>query len=239
MKSTLTIAMLAISPLTASFTVAQEFTLPEGCEAYLTIQNTSCTVSHHFICDFDPAGEQRRASLDEAGLSYVGKINGEAEWVESFHLRAGHTERLGSSPDPMSMSDLLAGEVDTWEFITESAEVGENRYVGYDQLTGESIEIDGITLLRTEYALTAYDAEGNESWNAAGREFVHPEWRMFIGGQSTYTTSEGAFDSDDTPVEFIFPGEAGFLSVNPKFGCGVELSSYSPAEPILPELNEY
>ena len=239
MKSTLTIAMLAISPLTASSTVAQEFTLPEGCEAYLTIQNTSCTVSHHFICDFDTAGEQRRASLDENGLSYVGKINSEAEWVESFHLRSGHTERLGSSPDSMSMSDLLAGEVDTWEFITESAEIGENRYVGYDQLTGESIEIDGITLLRTEFALTAYDAEGNEVWSAAGREFVNPEWRMFIGGQSTYTNSEGSFDNDDTPVEFIFPGEAGFLSVNPKFGCGVELSSYSPAEPILPELNEY
>lgn len=233
-KTCLTIAFLAATPL-----AAQEFSLPQGCEAYLTIQSTSCSVSHHFICDFDEPGEQRRATLDEDGLTYVGKINAEAEWVESFHLRTGHTERLMSSPDVMSMNDLLAGDLDTWDFTTQSAEIGENRYVGFDQLTGESVVIDGITLLRTEYSLTAYDGDGNESWSATGREFVNPEWRMFIGGQSTYTTSDDTFDSDDTPVEFIFPGEAGYLSVNPKFGCGVELSSYSPTAPILQDLNEY
>lgn len=239
MKSTLTLVALAASPLMVTSASAQEFSLPQGCEAYLTIQNTSCTVSHHFTCDFDAAGEQRRATLDEEGLTYVGKINSEAEWVESFHLRTGHTERLISSPDAMSMTDLLAGDVDTWDFTTESAEIGESRYVGYDQLTGESVVIDGITLLRTEYALTAYGADGEEVWTAEGREFVHPDWRMFIGGVSSYSTSDDTFDSDDTPVEFIFPGETGFLSVNPKHGCGVELSSYSPAAPILPELNEY
>ncbi len=239
MKSTLTLAALAISPLMVTSATAQEFSLPEGCEAYVTIQNTSCSVSHHFICDFDAEGEQRRASLDEEGLSYVGKINSEAEWVESFHLRSGHTERLMSSPDSMSMTDLLAGDVDTWDFVTESAEIGDSRYVGYDQLTGETVVIDGVTLLGTEYALTSYDAEGNEAWSAMGREFVHPEWRMFIGGESSYTNSTDTFESDDTPVEFIFPGEAGFLSVNPKFGCGVELSSYTPTEQVLPDLNEY
>lgn len=239
MKSILTLATLAISPLLATPVFAQEFSMPEGCEGYLTIQNTSCSVSHHFTCDFDSPGEQRRATLDEEGLSYVGKINREAEWVESFHLRSGHTERLMSSADSMSMTDLLAGDLDTWDFTTESAEIGDNRYVGFDQLTGDSVVIDGITLQRTEYSLTAFDADGNEIWKASGREFVHPDWRMFIGGESSYTTSGDTFDSDDTPVEFIFPGEPGYLSVNPKFGCGVELSSYTPASPTLPDLNEY
>lgn len=241
MKSVLTPAILAITACAATASAAQyievqssagqQFSLPQGCEAYLTIQTQSCNVSHHFTCDFDAAGEQRRATLDEDGLSYVGKINSEAEWVESFHLRSGHTERLASAPDSMSMSDLLAGDVDTWDFTTESAEIGDSRYVGYDQLTGESVVIDGITLLRTEYALTSFDADGNEVWQAQGREFVHPDWRMFIGGESTYSTSENTFDSDDTPVEFIFPGEPGFLSVSPKHGCGVELSSFSA--PVL------
>jgi hypothetical protein len=49
---------------------------------------------------------------------------------------------------------------------------------------------------------------------------------MFIGGLSSYITSDDQFDSDDTPVEFINPGEPGYLSVNPKFGCGVEMSSF-------------
>lgn len=232
MKTTVTIALLAASPV-----AAQQFTLPEGCEGYLTIQTASCNVSHHFICDFDAEGEQRRATLDEEGLTYVGKINSEAEWVESFHLRSGHTEQLMSSADRMMMTDLLAGDVDTWDFTTSSDEIGDSQYVGFDQLTGESVVIDGVTLLRTEYALTAFDAEGEEIWRSAGNEFVHPEWRMFIGGTSTVTTSNGTFESDDTPVEFIFPGEEGYLSANPKHGCGVEMSSFDASPMILPAAN--
>lgn len=203
---------------------AQQFNLPAGCSGYMTIQSTSCSVSHYFTCDGDEPGQQRRATLDEEGLSYVGMINDEAEWVESFHLRSGHTERLMSSVDTMSMSVLLDQSVDTWDFTTDSREIGQSRYVGMDRLTGETVEIDGVTLLRTEYDLTAYDNAGNEVWRSEGREFVHPERRMFIGGISNLTTSGDAFQTDDTPVEFIFPEEPGFLSVNPKYGCGVEMS---------------
>ena len=230
MKSVLTFAVLAAAPA-----AAQEFELPQGCEGYLTIQSQSCSVSHYFRCGDDQAGEQRRATLDEEGLTYVGRISSEAEWLESFHLRSAHTERMSSaSSDPMSMSELLANDIDTWNFVTESREIGDSQYVGFDRLTGESIEIDGVTLLRTEYALTAFDGNGTEIWKSEGSEFVSPEWRMFIGGTSTYITSDDRFDSDDTPVEFIFPGEPGYLSVNPKFGCGVQMSSFDASnQPTL------
>jgi len=232
MKTALAFAVLTASPL-----AAQQFSLPQGCEGYLTIQTTSCSVSHYFRCDVDTNGEQRRATMDEEGLSYVGRINRNAEWLESFHLRAAYTERLMSSVDPMSMTELLANSVDTWDFTTESREIGDSQYVGFDSLTGETVEIDGVTLLRTEYALTAYDAAGTEMWRSEGSEFVSRDWRMFIGGTSSYITSDDRFDSDDTPVEFIFPGEAGYLSVNPKFGCGVEMSAVDA--PIRPVLTNY
>jgi len=225
MKTPILLALLAASPV-----AAQQFALPANCEAYLTIQGASCTVSHHFRCADDADGDQRRATLDEEGLSYMGRINNQAEWVESFHLRSQHTERLMSSADPMSMSTLLEDTVDTWDFTTQSAEIGESQYVGMDRLTGEAMVIDGVTLLRTEYALTAFDAAGEEVWRSEGSEFVHPEWRMFISGTSTYTTSDDTFENDDTPVEFIFPDEAGFLSVNPKFGCGVQMSSFDATD---------
>jgi hypothetical protein len=206
--------------------VAQEFSLPQGCEGYLTIQSSSCSVSHYFRCDEDQIGEQRRATMDEEGLSYVGHISDEAEWLESFHLRSAHTERQSTVVDPMSMSELLANSVDTWDFSTDSREIGTSRYVGFDRLTGESVVIDSVTLLRTQYELTAFDADGTEMWKSEGAEFVSREWRMFIGGLSSYITTDDQFDSDDTPVEFINPGEAGYLSVNPKYGCGVEMSSF-------------
>lgn len=229
MKTLLTLFALTASPL-----AAQEFSLPQGCAGYLTIQSSSCSVSHYFRCDEDINGEQRRATMDEEGLSYVGMISDEAEWLESFHLRSAHTERLESAADPMSMTELLANSVDTWDFTTESREIGDSQYVGFDSLTGESVEIDGVTLLRTEYELTAYDAAGTEMWRSEGSEYVSRDWRMFIGGTSSYITSDDRFDSDDTPVEFIFPGEVGYLSVNPKFGCGVEMSVIdAPYKPIF------
>ena len=203
--------------------------MPQGCDAYLTIQSNSCSVSHHFRCGEDTNGQQRRVTLDEDGLSYVGRISRQAEWLESFHLRSGHTERLANAADPMNVQELIANGVDTWDFTTDSAEIGQSRYVGMDRLTGESIEIDGVTLLRTEYALTAYDGAGDEAWRSEGSEFVNPEWNMFIGGTSSYITSDDQFDSDDTPVEFLFPGDAGFLSTNPKHGCGLQISSFEVA----------
>lgn len=221
MKTGLTLALLSATPV-----MAQQFSLPAGCDAYLTIQSNGCSVSHYFRCEGDQSGEQRRATLDEEGLSYVGRINGEAEWIESFHLRSGHTERLSTSTDPMSMTTLLSDMVDTWEFSTDSVEIGVSRYVGMDRLTGEAVEIDGVPLMRTEYALTAYDAAGDEMWRSEGAEYVNAEWRMFIGGLSSYITSDDQFDSDNTPVEFIFPDEPGFLSVNPKYECGVQMSSF-------------
>ncbi|MDP5360196.1 MAG: hypothetical protein NWR52_08700, partial [Paracoccaceae bacterium] len=61
------------------------FSLPAGCDAYLTVQSESCQVDHHFTCQADPADYQRRVSLDETGLTYVGEIDGETQWISSFH----------------------------------------------------------------------------------------------------------------------------------------------------------
>ncbi|MDX8349370.1 hypothetical protein SLH49_15395 [Cognatiyoonia sp. IB215446] len=200
--------------------------LPTGCNAYLTVQSESCSVDHHFTCEGDPAGHQRRVSMDERGLTYVGEIDAETQWINSFQVLSGHRERLESSPvEPASLSDLIEYGVDDYDFRTLSAEIGETRYVGQDTLTGRQITIDGVTLDETTYDITAYDEAGNEVWSAQGNEFISRDWRMFLSGTGTITTPEGSFDRTDRPVEFIFPGEPGFLSANPKHGCGVAISS--------------
>ena len=48
---------------------------------------------------------------------------------------------------------------------------------------------------------------------------------MFLSGTTRVTTPTDEFDLNGTPVDFIYPGETGFLSANPKHGCGVEMSS--------------
>ncbi|GGL55867.1 hypothetical protein [Wenxinia marina] len=216
---------LVLMPLAAPLPAAaqDQIDLPDGCTAYLTVQSKSCRVSHHFTCEMDPDGWQRRIDMDQNGISYLGAIDDETRWMESFHMYSGHSERLvEGAENPASFTELLESGVNTYEFETDSDEVGVSRYVGEDRLTGETVDIDGVTLDRTQYAITAYDADGNVTWSSTGTEYINRDWRMFLSGQSTYMSDGESFDSDDAPVEFIFPDEAGFLSPNPKFGCNEE-----------------
>lgn len=216
---------VALILLAAPAAAQDTFSLPAGCEAFVTVQSESCQVDHHFICQGDPEGHKRRVSLDEQGMTYTGVTDDEAQWVSSFHVLSGHSEVLQSAPvDPASLSGLIATNLDAYDFRTLSDEIGETRYVGRDRLTGRQITIDGVALNETTYEITAYDAAGNEVWSSQGREFINPDWRMFLAGTGTVTTPSGSSERSNRPVEFIFPGEPGFLSAAPKHGCGVAIS---------------
>lgn len=206
------------------------FALPEGCEAYVTVQERSCIVSHRFTCAGDPEGWQRRADLDEDGVIYLGATDSESRWMESVSPRSGIVEVLGEEAVmPASFSKLLATGVDRFDFTTRTDPDGIiTRFVGQDRLTGESVTISGVTLERTEFAVTGYDEAGGEVWRAEGREYINRDWRVFIGGTRTTTVGAESWDGDSTPVAFIFPGEPGFLSTQPRYDCGV-LMSKAPA----------
>ncbi|EBA11198.1 hypothetical protein [Roseobacter sp. CCS2] len=216
---------LALICFAAPAAAQETFVLPAGCDAFLTVQSESCQVDHHFTCQGDPDGHQRRVSLDEEGVTYAGVIDRETQWISSFHVRSGHREQLESDPaEPASISDLIETGLDDYDFRTFSDEIGTTRYVGQDTLTGREITIDGVTLAETTYDITALDEAGNEVWSSKGNEFISRNWRMFIAGTGVVTTSNGEFEQSNRPVEFIYPGEPGFLSSSPKHGCGVAIS---------------
>lgn len=234
----LLLPLLAAAPAFAQeapqATDRRTFQPPAGCTAYLTVQMASCTVSHHFTCEGDPPGWQRRVDMDEEGVTYFGAIDRETQWIESYHVLSQHSEFLEPNPkDPADFDDLLSTGEDSWDFTTSSPEIGPTRYVGYDRLTGQTATIDGVTLDRTEYGITAYDAQGNEVWRSTGNEYVSRDWRMFLSGTSSVVVGDQTEETDDTPKEFIRPGEPGFLSVNPKYGCGEVMSRYE-APPMSP-----
>lgn len=216
--------MAAALPLAAS-AQSPQFSLPANCTAFLTIQMRSCTVSHHFTCSDDPTGHQRRVDLDQNGMVYLGTIDAEAQWVSSYHPLSDHYETLAPDPvDPASFSRLAASGLDSYDFRTFSDQIGTTRYVGQDTLTGRTVTIDGVTLEETEFQIAAYDPDGTEIWRSAGNEFISRDWAMFLSGTSTVAIGVESFDIDDTPVEFINPGETGFLSSQPKHGCGAVVS---------------
>lgn len=219
----LPVLMLA-APVVAQSS-GQTVTLPGGCEAYVTIQKRSCTVSTLFRCEADPEGDQRRMDFDEDTMTYMGQIDAETRWVETFYTNSGTTETLAPNPvDPASFSTLIETGYDDWDFGTISSNNILTIFRGYDRLTGETLLIDGVTLEQTEFSIVAYDPAGTEQWRSVGNEYIQRDWRTFLSGTRTVTVPDEVFETDGRPVEFAFPGAPGFQSTEPRYDCGVMLS---------------
>lgn len=206
--------------------VAQErlFEVPAGCEAFVTVQYRLCTVSHHYTCEGDPAGYQHRVDIDDEGPFFISTIDAETQWVESYDIRLDILDVLDPAPrDAANFTELTRTGRDDFDFSTTSERGETITYRGRDKLTGRTVVIDDVPLLETETFARATAADGSLVWESRGNEYIHLEWRFFLGGQSVTRTPENTFEDDDAPVEFHFPGEDGFLAAAPKFSCAALL----------------
>lgn len=209
--------------------MAGEHRLPEGCTGVYTIQARDCVVSHYYQCSGDAEGSVRRDDFSEEGLIFRGLTDAEGRWLESHHMSAQVVDSLGAERDPASISELLADGQDDFDFLTYSSNGARQRYSGHDALTGESFDFDGLTLLGTEYEMRVEDQMGNWLWSSHGYEFVDPKLRAFIGGDRVISVPGAEEEArDGRPARVIFPGDPGFLSDMPAYGCGLMMSRLAP-----------
>lgn len=204
--------------LMTSPAAALTWNVPQGCEAFMTVQAKQCRVSHHYTCAADAPGDQWRVDMDQEGAFFYSRIDSEGQWVESYDPLK---QVLDPSPvDPASFSELLSGGVDTWDFTLSREDGTGSRAAGFDRLTGETRVIDGITLQQTEVEFTEYDRAGTVLRRSRGNEYISADWRLFFAGPSETDLGDGIWRPiDGSPVDFIFPGEDGFLSTQPIYDC--------------------
>lgn len=217
--------------------LAGSFVPPEGCTTFMTVQARQCRVSNHYKCSANPAGDQWRADFDQQGPFFLSRINAEAEWVESFDLgEVAVRQTLDPNPaDRASFSELLSSQIDTFAFGLSRDNGERTKVAGFDRMTGKTFVIDGITLKETEFEFTETDLDGNVLRQSRGREYIHPEWRMFFAGPSEWNGGDGEFlPIDGSPVQFIFPGEPGFASTEPLFDCDPLMTQADPGLAPLP-----
>lgn len=219
MKALLTAALIALPALAN----AQTLSVPEGCEGVLTVQYKTCLVTNIWTCEGDNEGDKWIALITEGGVFSIQRVDREFQWLETYKP-TGPEKLILPAPDPASMTELIANSLDTYEFTIEK-EQGNETTVGFDTLTGEELEIDGEPLLRTEFGGSTLDANGEEIERSAGRQYISTKHRLFFFGEFwNADTPDDVVDS--SPVEFIYPGEAGFFSERPKYECGVIESRY-------------
>ncbi len=231
-----TIFAAAMVPfLAASPAQASSFTPPEGCTGWMTVQSRSCRVSNYYKCSADAPGDQWRADFDQEGVYFLSQINAEAEWITSIEVPAMITQTLDpGAADPASFSGLLSQGVDSFAFGLSKDDGTASRVSGQDKLTGNSTTIDGITLQQTEYEFTETDAMGTILRRSRGNEYVNPDWRLFFSGPGEFDFGDGNWvPMDGSPVQFIFPGEPGYMATEPLFECDA-LTAEGPASDVIP-----
>lgn len=228
----LTLLTLAgVWALSAQSGHAATFTPPAGCSLQVTVQNRSCSVSQYYHCDADPEGHQRSAIFGQDGLYHLSTIDAETRWVESQSPRTGLMDRLlDQAESHASFSRLLETGRDDFDFWTESNTGEKLRHKGWDELTGETVEIDGQTLERTRFDLTTTTENGDVVIERRGSQFISREFGRFYGGVETATDFSGArIETNNSPVTFSLPGEAGFGATTPQFDCD-QLMTQIPQE---------
>ncbi|MBZ4023573.1 hypothetical protein CKO11_14010 [Rhodobacter sp. TJ_12] len=219
---------LLAAPLAHAGTV---FTPPSGCTLNMTVQMRSCQVANYYTCADDPAGDQWISFADGEGEYFLSHIDSETRWVESVNLFAGEIEYLdmAASEDHASFSTLLDAGRDEYDFVTRTNTGTVQRFIGHDELTGESTMIDGFPLEYCRFEMRVEDAAGNFLANREGMQLISRKMRVFFGATESYENSYGDRSSNiDTPVRFAFPGDAGFAAATPEYDCDMMLTDLSP-----------
>ena len=228
MKTALITALMLAGPAAAG-----TFTPPEGCTAFLTVQSRQCRVSVYYTCAINVPGDQWRQDFDQEGVFFRSRIDAETQWIESFDMNPEVRQSLDpGAEDPASFSALISTGRDDFAFGLTKDTGEKTRVRGFDQLTGKSFVIDGVTLKQTEFEFTETDSSGNILRQSRGHEFISPDWRTFFAGPSEWNDGTGFVPIDGSPVQFILPGEPKFGSTAPIFDCDTVVSQAEPEAPI-------
>lgn len=215
----------ALLTLIALPAVAANFTPPQGCRLEVTVQNRGCTVSQHYRCSGDAPGDQWVTYFDAQGASFQSRIDRETRWMESTDLRSGLVDVLeDAAQDHASFRRLAETGQDDFDFWTRSNNGERLHHVGHDTLTGEKIQIDGVALEGTSFELTTYSESGDVLITRKGQQFISRAQGRFYGGVETSDDWTGARqETNDSPVSFAFPGQAGFGATTPEYDCDLQM----------------
>jgi hypothetical protein len=216
MRAALALVMLAPPVFADTGTLA----LPGACRAYLTTQHADCVVAHYVTCQGDPAGQQTIVELYPDWGDFVTVVDANFQWLVSVDQLNGTVETLGPEiADPGTLSELIDDGSDTYDFTTTAGDGTVTRYVGNEVLTGQTVTIDGVTLEEAQNEMEARDAAGNRLWWSTGTEYISRDWRLYFSGSGMTSSPTESWPTDGTVVDFVFPGEPGFLSTQAVAGC--------------------
>jgi hypothetical protein len=213
---------------------AETFTPPEGCEVFLTVQSRQCSVSNLYRCENGQDGAFAEAMFDGEGMSAVVSYGPGYQWEDSLYFWDNSREVLvAPAEDPIDIDSLRDEGVDTFRFTMHRTAPGEDReitVVGADMLTGETTTIDGMPLEIVQTQLQILTEDGIVEYSSRGVQYLSRELGLFfLGPEDVYDDGGEATPYDNSPVDFIHPGEPGFAETLPLYECDQQKAGFTPA----------
>lgn len=214
--------MLAVALATPA--LAKDFTPPDGCKTFLTVQSKGCAVSLLWRCDVAPEGEFSEASFGPDGLETLVNYDARYQWLDTIYIwDSSREELLPPATDPIDVDNMLATGIDTYEFVMRRSEPDGSydiRVTGADQLTGQTLGVDGYTLDLVQTRLEIVNEDGVVEYRSEGTQFFSRTLGHFFLGTEDVEFEDGERARfDTTPVDIILPGEPGFGSTVPLYEC--------------------
>lgn len=201
-----------------------DFDLPEGCEAFLTVQNRNCSVTLMWRCNVAPQGDIWGASFSDYGLESISNYAASYQWLDTVYTWDQSREQFTPpAADPIELNRLLDTGSDSYDFIMRRSLLEESydiHITGSDHLTGETEVIDGVELdkVATEMLITADD--GTVEYQSHGFQYFSRELGQFFLGIANVIGGDGSSTQyNDSPMDFILPGEPGFGATTPLYEC--------------------
>lgn len=217
----MTRAALILLTLAAGPALAETASLPTGCTARMTVQSANCTVRVVYVCKGDTAGHVRVDTYGAGGLEQAARFDPDFQMLERTAPESGITSRLVEITDALHLATVLTEGTDTYAYREEALRGNDaprsHRVTGRMDRAGDPVVIDGQALLLLT-GLRVVTLNTQETIVFVEEAYYDESATMVFGGRS-FVLGDTAPVLNRTPVDFIFPGEDGYLSVAPLHGC--------------------
>lgn len=196
--------------------------LPDGCTGVLTIQLQNCTVINHWICPSDPPSQYRLATYDTTGQPIRRRLMDGLTGLELQGGLNGTRVMTFTHTDTEDHATLMQTGRDTYRSVAQIDGSFHARLTGESILTGQTTQIDGVTLHEVQ-STTLFTATSDTTSRKRVMQYVMDQGALAIdiwvpGAVIDIPTGEVVLDF--SAVDFVWPGDAGFMTTRPTVNCG-------------------